>query len=122
MGRGPLARTPLEVSSRPEEIRARLVELPAGTDLLRNVRYMHAEDFDDCTTEELVRGARWLRAASYSAAEGARKLDAIARKRTTTTTTEETGPSTCTSDPATTATSTSTEEPPTATPPPPAPK
>ncbi len=64
MGRGPLTRTPLEVTERPAIARARLVEIPAGTELLRNVRHMHAQEFAECSTDELDTAARWLRAAT----------------------------------------------------------
>lgn len=58
------------------------VELPAGTELLRGVRYLHAEDFADVTDAELTNAGRWLRAAAHSALEGARNVDRLLNKRT----------------------------------------
>lgn len=55
--------------------RQSLMELPAGTELLRDVRYASDAELADITDEELERGARWLRAAAYSATEGARTFE-----------------------------------------------
>lgn len=59
-----------------------LEALPAGTEQLRAVRHLPDEAFDDVTTEELEAASRWLRAASYSAVEGARRIDRLITKRT----------------------------------------
>lgn len=65
--------------------REELVQIPAGTELLRRVRHMQADDVAEISDDELATAARWLHAASYSALEGARRLEAIHRQRTTTT-------------------------------------
>ncbi len=67
-------------------MRPDLEAIAAGTEQLRAVRYLPDEAFDDVTTEELVAAARWLRAASYSAAEGARRIERLITKRTKETT------------------------------------
>jgi len=61
------------------------VQIPAGTELLRRVRHLHADDVTEISDDELATAARWLHAASYSALEGARRLEAIHLQRTTTT-------------------------------------
>lgn len=65
-------------------IRDRLEEIPAGTELLREVRHWTADTVVDVTTEELVNAARWLRAAAYSCTEGARRVDTLIAQRTRT--------------------------------------
>jgi len=62
--------------------RDRLAEIPAGTEMLREVRHFHADDVADVTDDELVIAGRWLRAAAHSALEGARNFDRILRQRT----------------------------------------
>lgn len=62
-------------------VRDRLGEIPAGTELLREVRHLHADDVTDCTTEELTNAGRWLRAAAHSALEGARNIERIIKQR-----------------------------------------
>ncbi len=61
-----------------------LAEIPAGTELLRQVRHLTDDDLAEHTVDDLTRAARWLRAASYSAAEGARRLDRHIATRTRT--------------------------------------
>jgi hypothetical protein len=50
-------------------------------EVLRKLRYEPDERFTDAPDEALANAARWLRAASYSALEGARKLERIVRSR-----------------------------------------
>lgn len=52
-----------------------LVDLPAGTELLRGVRHLPDEAFAKNSIDELEHAVRWLRAAAYSAAEGARRIE-----------------------------------------------
>jgi len=56
--------------------RDRLTELPAGTELLREIRYASADELAEVTDDELAAAIRWLRAASHSCLEGARRLAA----------------------------------------------
>jgi len=70
------------MNDRPPYTRAQLDQIPAGTELLRNVRHFHAADMADITDDELANAGRWLRAAAHSALEGARNLDRILRQRT----------------------------------------
>ena len=62
-----------------------LEQIPEQIRGLLALRYAPTSDFDLCPTEELEAAARYLRAASYSALEGARKLERFAatRRRTT---------------------------------------
>ena len=71
-----------DVNTAAEMGRRRLEQIPAGTELLREVRYLHADDVADITDDELANAGRWLRAAAHSALEGARNLDRILRQRT----------------------------------------
>lgn len=61
--------------------RDRLAEIPAGTEQLRQIRHLKPGDFADLTAAELTAGARWLRAASYSARLGAERFDAELNRR-----------------------------------------
>lgn len=61
--------------------RDRLEEIPAGTDLLRSVRYMTADDLVGITDDELEAAGRWLRAAAHSAREGAATIERVLRSR-----------------------------------------
>lgn len=63
--------------------RERLAAIPAGTEALREIRYMHDADFADITDPELEAAARWLRAAAFSAREGARRIDGVLEARRT---------------------------------------
>jgi hypothetical protein len=56
-------------------------EIPAGTELLRNLRYLPAADLADISDDDLEAAARWLRAAAYSAREGARHLERLMHQR-----------------------------------------
>lgn len=67
--------------SDPVASRARLEAIPAGTEALRAVRYMDDDDFAAISDTELEAAARWLRAAAFSAREGARRIDAVLTKR-----------------------------------------
>lgn len=66
---------------RPRLARDRLIEIPAGTELLRSIRYMADDELADCSGDELAAAVRWLRAAAYSANEGARRLEQILHRR-----------------------------------------
>lgn len=61
--------------------RLRLEDVFAGLKPIRDLRYDPDDLFDDVPTEALDPAVRWLRAASYSAAEGARKLERILATR-----------------------------------------
>lgn len=54
-----------------------LEALGPETKHVRGLRYEPDELFDDVPDENLVVAMRWLRSASYSAAEGSRKLRRI---------------------------------------------
>ena len=54
----------------------------AGSAHLRALRHLSAEVLAELTDDELEGVARWCRAVSHSALEGARKLDQIVRART----------------------------------------
>jgi hypothetical protein len=62
-------------------VRDWLADIPVGTRALRSVRYMTDDDFADITDDELEAAARWLRAAAFSAREGARRIDGVLRAR-----------------------------------------
>ena len=55
--------------------RSDLEALPANTEALRSIRYLHDSAFDDITDAELTNAARWLRAAAHSCREGAARID-----------------------------------------------
>lgn len=58
-----------------------LLEVSAAVLATRQLRYKPDELFDDLDEESLAVVARGLRAVSYSAEVGARKMEAILRKR-----------------------------------------
>lgn len=62
--------------------RLRLEEVFAGLKPIRDLRYDPDDLFDDVPTEALDPAIRWLRAASFSALTGARKLERILNNRT----------------------------------------
>lgn len=62
-----------------------LTRLPTETERIRDVRHAEDDVFDGLDAKELGHAARWMRAASYSALEGARKLERLARERQETT-------------------------------------
>lgn len=55
--------------------RAELEQIPAGTELLRRIRYTTVDQLADLTDDDLELAARWLRAAGYDARAGATHLD-----------------------------------------------
>lgn len=59
----------------------RIQGLVPAVEGLRELRYEPDSLFDDVPDAALAQATRWLRASSYSAAEGARKLDRILRAR-----------------------------------------
>lgn len=61
--------------------RARLGDLPRGTEALREVRYLSDDDLEDVSSDELAIAVRWLRAAAYSAQRGADRLEQTIRNR-----------------------------------------
>lgn len=73
--------------------RSRLEAIPAGTEALREVRYMPDDAFADCTDEELTNAVRWMRAAAHSAREGARHIEALLEQRRDQPCQEDTTPS-----------------------------
>lgn len=52
-----------------------------GSGHVRHLRHRHDLTFDDVPVETLEQAARWLRAVSYSALEGARKLEHLIGQR-----------------------------------------
>ena len=58
-----------------------LLEVSAAVLATRQLRYQPDELFDDLDDESVAVVARGLRAVSYSAEVGARKMEAILRKR-----------------------------------------
>lgn len=58
-----------------------LLEVSAAVEAARKLRYEPDELFDDLDEESLGIVARGLRAVSYSAEVGARKMEALARRR-----------------------------------------
>lgn len=61
--------------------RAALEQIPAGTDVLRRIRYSRPADLADITDDELAAAARWLRAASIDASAGAVHIERIRTQR-----------------------------------------
>lgn len=60
---------------------AYLEAMVAGSGHVRHLRHRHDLNFDDVDGELLEQAARWLRAVSYSALEGARKLEHLLASR-----------------------------------------
>jgi hypothetical protein len=58
-----------------------LNEIADEVEVLRELRFQPDERFEAIEDQALTNAARWLRAASYSALEGARKLERIVRAR-----------------------------------------
>jgi len=61
--------------------RDELLAIPEQIRSLLKLRYAPITDFDNVTDTELEAAARYLHAASYSALEGARKLERVRAHR-----------------------------------------
>lgn len=61
--------------------RDELLRLPSVTETLRQIRYCGIDAVAELADDELAHAAQWLRACSYSALEGARRLDYLLIKR-----------------------------------------